>query len=76
MFRILLYVLFAYLIWRIVQVIAHAIAPPSRMDGDAAKRQASPKQKPPTTTFTDVKDARFEDLPPSTPRNDKTTPSS
>ena len=76
MFRLLLYVLFGYVIWRIVQIIVHVIGRSSKWDRENAQPPPAPKKSPPQTGFTDVKDARFEDLPPSAPKNDKTAPSS
>jgi len=39
--------------------------------------QSPPRQSqsPPATGFSDAKDARFEDIPPSKPKDDKSTPS-
>jgi hypothetical protein len=53
-----------------------------RMGGRSSRSDFGPTQAPPGQTqsppaagFSDVKDARFEDIPPSKPKDDKSTPS-
>ncbi len=61
MLRLLLYLVFAYLIWKIIQIVSRAMSAPPRDKEDVFTQRPEPK-KP--ETFKDIKDADFEELPP------------
>ncbi|MEK9138081.1 MAG: hypothetical protein AAB393_13225 [Bacteroidota bacterium] len=61
MFRFLLYLVFGYLIWKIIQIVARRISS-SRREHEGIFGNRPPQQ--PSQTFKDVQDAEFEELPP------------
>ncbi len=61
MLRFLLYLVFAYMAWKIVQVVSRIMSS-SRHQGEDPFANQPPRK--PQQTFKDVKDADFEELPP------------
>jgi hypothetical protein len=59
--RVILFLLFGFILWRVIQIILRAMANSRRHQEDLFANQ--PREKP-QQTFKDVKDADFEELPP------------
>ena len=76
MFRLLLYAILGYIVWKIVQIVMRMAGRSSRSNHESIDEPSGQKQSPPTIEFPDVKEARFEDIPPSESKDDKSPPSS
>ncbi len=61
MLRVILYLVFAYLVWRIIRIVSRTMSAPRHDEEDVFAQH--PEAKKPET-FKDVKDADFEELPP------------
>jgi hypothetical protein len=70
--RFLLIVILGYLLWRIVRLVFRMLQGPSR--GQDGVIQPPEGQQPTKPFYTDVKDAQYEDLPPSEQPDDTSTP--
>ena len=60
-FRLLLYFVIGYFVWKVIQVVLRSMSSARREGGDVFPRR--PTQNKPDT-FKDIKDADFEELPP------------
>jgi hypothetical protein len=70
--RFLLIVILGYLLWRIVRLVFRMLQGPSRGQDEVVHPPEG--QQPAKPFYTDVKDAQYEDLPPSEQPDDKSTP--
>ena len=61
MLRFFLFLMFGYIIWKVVQVVMRSIAKSRRNQEDLFAKHTPDK---PLQTFKDVQDADFEELPP------------
>lgn len=61
MFRFLLFMMFGYIVWRVIQIVLRTIANSRRREADLFAKHTPDK---PLQTFKDVQDADFEELPP------------
>lgn len=61
MLRLLLYIVLAYIVWKVIQVVSRVMSTSHHQGEDPFANQPPPK---PQQTFKDVKDADFEELPP------------
>lgn len=61
MFRLLLYLVLAYVIWKVIQIFSRSASNSRRDSGDVFGNR--PPRKP-EKDFKDVQDADFEELPP------------
>ncbi len=61
MFKFLVYIMFGYMIWKIVQIVSRNRSSSRRDQEDIFSNQ--PQQEPPKA-FKNVQDADFEELPP------------
>jgi hypothetical protein len=60
-FRLLFYLVFGYLIWKVIQIVVHSMSGPRRPHDETSTR---PPARNKAETFKDIKDADFEELPP------------
>lgn len=63
MLRLILFVLLAYLVWRIVESALRLTGRHKQPKGDIKGSSPAPKQAP-VPPFRDIRDAEFEDLTP------------
>ena len=75
MIRLILYLILGYIIWRVVQIVMRMAGRSSRSDSGSMEPPAPHGKSPSSPGFTDVKDARFEDIPRSKPKGDESAPS-
>jgi peptidoglycan/LPS O-acetylase OafA/YrhL len=61
--RLILFVLLAYLVWRIVESALRLTGRQKQTQGDIRGSSTDPK-KAPAPPFRDIRDAEFEDLTP------------
>lgn len=73
-FRLILFILLGYVVWRLVQTVLRIMGRSSGRTGDTVQEPPAQKQTP-SSGFTDVKDAHFEDLPSPKAQDEKKTPS-
>jgi hypothetical protein len=64
MFRLILYFFLGYLVWRVVQIVVRIMSN-ARSDNHQSVHNGSTTQQTTATPFSNVKDADFEDLPPT-----------
>ena len=62
MLRLLLYLVFAYIVWKVIQIVSRILST-SRHEGEDPFANQPPQK--PQQTFKDVRDANFEELPPN-----------
>lgn len=60
-FRLLLYFVIGYFVWKVIQVVLRTMSSSRRDEGDVITRHPAQSK---TDTFKDIKDADFEELPP------------
>ncbi len=70
MIRLILFVLLAYLVWRVLESVLRLTGRQNQRQGDIRGGSRAPRkaQQPP---FRDIRDAEFEDLTPKKEDNDK-----
>ncbi len=63
MLRLILFVLLAYLVWRVLESVVKLTGRQSPRQGDI-RGGNRPANRPPQPPFRDIRDAEFEDLTP------------
>ena len=67
--RFILIVAVGYLLWRIARLVLRMLQNPSRENDGVV--QPPDRTQSPSQTFKDVKDAKYQDLPPTEKQDDK-----
>lgn len=73
MIRLILFVLLAYLVWRVLEGVLKLTGRQNQRQGDIHGESPAPR-KAPQPPFQDIRDAQFEDLTPK--RKDDEPPGS